>query len=464
MEKQRIVPIPEQELAKKILEKESLTHEDIAEDIAQKIVDRLNFAGISDEEKASVIIKSLEKNALWKLIGAKYSADVIHPGEWNLLSQDEKKHERHKGTQLNPEDLDHYLLLLRKRIEQALRQKMVGHDIQFLDLALNEAKRQATSPISSVDADATTRPPPTRFPRGQSILEVGIITDAAGNTQVVRDTTQLDHEHTKIQLTEALKILETALALEHNAHLIPIQSYDPKTGSMRTKHEGTLVTLLDLENEALNHESDASENKRRRAKLLINILRDAMDGAAYLARHNLILQDIKPGNIGMVTPPETSEPAGVLFDYDGLTRKEAVVRANHLTVGYIPPEIQADPSTNILPSQMAYQFGVTLKEILPLEGVEWTAGEHKDLQALTEKLMGNARGEMPKPEDAPRRIALDAAVNELDRIMRESAARPYRQPKSRGIVTPHTPRRSPLTPKDTIVDQSAEAPKQTINP
>ncbi|MBI2551495.1 hypothetical protein HYV73_04115 [Candidatus Uhrbacteria bacterium] len=399
METRRHIPGPESEvtpkydLRRKILGEAAVSHRDI-EMYAQAITNRIADEALSPEEKKSVVIKAFEKGALWNLLGqTQKKHGLIPPAAWNKMSAEEQlKH----PEQLNPKDMEAYLILLRKRVAEALRGKMEASELTFLDVALNEAKKQPAALIPG--KKISTRNPTAPLQKAPGILEVGITVNAAGEKQIFRDTSPMERRDLERQVSAALPLLAEALTKEPNEHLVPIESYDPHTGSMLTKHEEGFRTLADEMKLAEKKNVVGHPEKRQRAKRLLQILADAADTAEYLRRHGLVLQDLKPENLGFIETQNPDAPSMRFHDYDGLTliptAPEPTQTFVHvLTKDFIPPEVLAAQKNGdlftqpILPSETAAQLGFIMRRVVDTLGVAWSREERDTLEKLAADLI-----------------------------------------------------------------------------
>jgi hypothetical protein len=89
----------------------------------------------------------------------------------------------------------------------------------------------------------------------------------------------------------------------------------------------------------------------------VQAVRDAMRGAAFLARNGLVLEDIHPGNIGSVSDGHGGRK-GVLFDLEGLTIEGTPIYGRWSIPGYYP--VPQGTLIAISSQEMSYQFGKTL--------------------------------------------------------------------------------------------------------
>ena len=91
---------------------------------------------------------------------------------------------------------------------------------------------------------------------------------------------------------------------------------------------------------------------------VLSIVKDCLEGAEYLEKNGLILEDIAVPNLGFVS--DGGESKGLLFDLDGLYVLGAQQEIRIGRARYLP---QRDSST-VSSAEMVFQFGLCLKEIL----------------------------------------------------------------------------------------------------
>lgn len=144
---------------------------------------------------------------------------------------------------------------------------------------------------------------------------------------------------------------------------------------------------------------------------------DAMFGALYLAQHKLVLMDIKPGNIARISVGK--HMIGCLFDLEGLFPTLANIETRLHIEGFLPPEV--DPKhvspTDMMfvhPSEMVYQFGRTLEDVMmPAKEGPLSPELREQLQALITQMTAPVT---PKDSDQAR-IKLDQAITKLQKIV-----------------------------------------------
>jgi hypothetical protein len=96
----------------------------------------------------------------------------------------------------------------------------------------------------------------------------------------------------------------------------------------------------------------------------LETMRDALRGAAFLADHHLVLEDIHLGNIGRLVTRD-GKRRGVLFDLEGLTiQGTKLVSRCCGSSSHFPLNSVEEVATPIEPWEMAYQFGASLQELV----------------------------------------------------------------------------------------------------
>lgn len=144
---------------------------------------------------------------------------------------------------------------------------------------------------------------------------------------------------------------------------------------------------------------------------------DAMYGALYLAQHKLVLTDIKPGNIARISVGK--HEIGCLFDLEGLFPMLANIDIRLHVKGFLPPEVdpkEISPTdmTFVHPSEMVYQFGKTIEDVMmPSKDGPLSSELREQLQTLIIQMTAPVT-----PKDGEQeRIKLDQAITKLQKIV-----------------------------------------------
>jgi hypothetical protein len=163
----------------------------------------------------------------------------------------------------------------------------------------------------------------------------------------------------------------------------------------------------------LNKYLSSGEKNIEKFVIGLKVVKDCVDGARYLVDNGLVLQDIKLSNLGLERQGENIK--GALFDLEGLFKIGAKMDSR-ITGGfkYLPPEIWQPEGARIMPSEMVYQFGVCLKDILTI--YEEQRGLKILDQGITEKLKVLIQKMTEK--DPRKRIGLSETKTELDTLLR----------------------------------------------
>lgn len=190
---------------------------------------------------------------------------------------------------------------------------------------------------------------------------VHTVTNTEGKEMGVarRNNLQVNNGERRPIAIEAFNILQQALIDDPNPHVMPV---------IHTGQAEAVIIVPFIENlYELNNTDDIFE--------ALIILEDALDGGAYLARHNLVLEDIKLDNIGFIKDEKGTR--GVLHDLDGLVTAEVAMGARLATPKYIPPEIRRavieKKKIMATEAEMVYQFGVILRLVVKasIANLEW---------------------------------------------------------------------------------------------
>ncbi len=195
---------------------------------------------------------------------------------------------------------------------------------------------------------------------------------------------------------EAIEVLRT---LPEHPNVVNIKEFDPK--SQRSIFEKLQMQTLKelLKNEKIED--------RHKFLVAIDIIKDCLVGAVYLAENGLVLQDIKIDNLGVVQ--DGKKMKGELFDLEGLVKAGKIMDKRTAAEEYLVPF----DGWQIMPGEMTYQFGVCLQKIL--EGCEdkkiFKESEGKivlQIEALDKKML---------EQNPDLRISLLEAKNELESIL-----------------------------------------------
>lgn len=164
--------------------------------------------------------------------------------------------------------------------------------------------------------------------------------------------------------------LKEFLSLPKNEHIIGYEHYDTK------KHSNISEKVkLDTANDILFDENNKLKDKIGVDDVVetMSALNDCIDGANFLVRNDLVLQDISPHNIGIVKD-ESGKKRGALFDLEGLYKKDAprhgrmvntsIFGGSEKKSAYVPPELDDTKPTPVQEAEMVFQFGSSLESIL----------------------------------------------------------------------------------------------------
>ncbi len=290
--------------------------------------------------------------------------------------------------------------------DNKILKKVMGHvfkgdlDIDEAESAINRVRQALTEQLKGKLDEKTyliiREVGKENFTRDNFISKL-VDTDS-GNERIYKDQEAFDEEH-KRNIEEAFVLFNK---LDPHPNVVGIKEYDPVT--RRTIYEN--LNMQDLR--AYLYSSDQT-----RENFLINlqVLKDCLSGAKYLADNDLVLQDIKLENLGLVI--EDGHKKGVLFDLEGLVKEGEKKESRMYSPGYQPPIGDLENKEGIKSGEMVYQFGVCLQEILDLyedekmlKSADSTKAEK--LESLSKKM---------REEDPDKRIGLLEVNNELEDII-----------------------------------------------
>lgn len=230
------------------------------------------------------------------------------------------------------------------------------------------------------------------------------VIDVASGAEVIHKQQEPLKKGHKADTEAAIKLFNK---LDPHPNIVKILKYDKNLE--RIIYEKLNLQTLD------KYLASGEKNIDKFVKCL-EVVKDCIEGARYLAVNGLVLQDIKLDNLGLEKQAE--EVKGVLFDLEGLfktdTKMHGRMTAKHLR--YLPPEIlQVKGKKTIRPAEMVYQFGVCLQDILTLyedrrvfKNTDKNAV--KKLEILVKKMT---------EKNYLDRISLAEAKNELEDIVNE---------------------------------------------
>ncbi len=175
--------------------------------------------------------------------------------------------------------------------------------------------------------------------------------------------------------------------------------------------------------------AEAVEKQLFSPEELLHFFRDGIKGASFLEKNGLTLQDISLQDIVIYEDPKDPRRLqGALLDLEGLVRDGFALKSIIHKVGYVPPEFdravsRAERFVNS-PSQMVYQFGVSLKKILKsnlflfekqrfIKKTPLSRNRLARLDQLEQLVDDMCR----PPESTQKRIDLDTTLDRLEKII-----------------------------------------------
>ncbi len=251
--------------------------------------------------------------------------------------------------------------------------------------------------------------PENKF-RKKSIISIAENVDSGPKEGVMyKDQKIIGKEHVDVEKSreEAFGLLKN---LPQHPNIVGVREYDGK-------NQRGIFEKLNLQNldEYLGEKTEVDKEKLINS---LNILRDSMDGALYLEKNGLTLQDISLKNIG-IAETEQGKVKGMLFDLEGIMKTGTKINYRlAMSNDYAPPEFLSHSTkyNSLNPKEMVYQFGVCLQKITD-KYVDFAKKSDKhfkksvinqQLQILTEKMT---------EERLFFRIKLADAISELDRVI-----------------------------------------------
>lgn len=377
METRRIYPIEDSDLPEearfeakfvaKVLGKEKFTQEEVRAYV-QDILMYLDVMDMFDQEFYADEKGRNEQKRLLIL-------DALRPDTmFNILSNLPKA-----PAGLSQQEIESWVAPVRQAIVQELEKYLSGDEFLLVSAPLNawRTKENKVPLVKSVKSPADT-------------------------TLVHREMRHMESDLRGYVIEACQHLMSVS---EKNSHVVRIISCDSKTGDMVVEHRN----IIDLEKLAiaLDKKEDLSEKEKiAETWKLLQVVNDCLDGAAYLERNGLVLQDIKPGNLGMIVEESLDGHSGILFDVDGLIKKGAIRSTRLGTDEYVPPGLTGTVSGK----EMSYQFGCVL-DALYLSSKNFFIPEEKRgaFTELTNDLTDN---------DPSQRISVAEAEQRLTEILR----------------------------------------------
>ncbi|MBI2037678.1 MAG: hypothetical protein HYT15_01955 [Candidatus Magasanikbacteria bacterium] len=301
-----IVP-EDQDLEHKVIHNEVIRHEDVQK-YADFIINHLKiFEKASEQEKTAFIIDALNNDNLVQEVRGDMEAGLL----------DERE-----------------VLDVTSRVRKALVEELKGKIDSDIYLLIEDIK------------NATESPDPNR----KNI--VSLLIDKYGQQRVYKE--QEIPEKYKQDLKDAVLLFQQ---LDPHPNIAQNIKYDEKQHSL-------IYEKLDFISLA-QYLEDGKKSSRDKFLTGLQVLRDCVRGANYLAEHGLVLQDIDPFNLG-VQETDSGAKKGVLFDLLWLVKKGVHMDFRMSKPGYFSRIMydsdQPDPDC-LSPYEMVYQFGLCLDKI-----------------------------------------------------------------------------------------------------
>lgn len=263
---------------------------------------------------------------------------------------------------------------------------------------------KATHSVGSGDIiDIVANEPPASKQKDRTNVISDVVDVASGVKVIYKQQDPLMEGH-KADTEAAIKLFNK---LDPHPNIVKILKYDRNL-------KWIIYEKLNLQ--TLDKYLASSEKSMSKFVEGLEVVKDCVEGARYLAANGLVLQDIKLDNLGLEKQAE--EVKGVLFDLEGLFKTDTKMRgrmtAKHLR--YLPPEIpQIKEKKIIRPAEMVYQLGVCLLDILTLYENQRV---FKDADKNTVKKLEILVKKMTEKNHLDR-ISLAEAKSELEDIVNE---------------------------------------------
>lgn len=360
--------IPEKhDLEKKMASSDVISHADVKE-YADYIIGRLKaLKNSSEEEKEAFVVDAFRGNRIFQ----KVAPELAKP---NALDETEAQAAIKRVQRALLEELkgkiDDKIYLVIKNLR--------GNNL-IKDLWWKNVRRNIVDQVIDVEND---------------------------KENIYKDQESLLTKKHKKDLDEAMGLFRQ---LDPHPNIVNIKNYDSKKNT-------AIFEKLNLR--PLSEYLSFGEKNKRKFFVSLKIAADCMAGASYLADNDLVLQDIKVSNLGVVL--EKKNIKGVLFDLEGLVKKDTLLSGRIVVKGYLPPEtsyaspeVIKDNGWKIKPGEMTYQFGVCLQKILDSYALDYVFKGPEE--KVVEKLV-NLINKMTA-EDPESRITLAEAENELEEIL-----------------------------------------------
>ncbi|HSR89244.1 MAG TPA: hypothetical protein VLK22_02470 [Candidatus Udaeobacter sp.] len=243
-----------------------------------------------------------------------------------------------------------------------------------------------------------------KIPGNRKNIVQKIVDGSRGREAVYKDQEVLEGQ--KDSKAAAMKILlEDFQTKGYHPNLVKVLNYNFETGQ-------AIYEKLNLQ--TLDKYLEGSEKTKEVFLTTLKVIKDCLAGAAYLSEKDLVLQDIKLDNLGLVI--EDGKEKGILFDIEGVVMKDDFLPVRLAPINddsYIPPEWKSDGSMVTEEAEMTFQFGVCLGKVSFAHQHE---SYFKKLDYGIKFELGNLIYEM-KEENPKNRISLAEARDRLELII-----------------------------------------------
>lgn len=382
MERRSMIPLEDQHLKQKSIETSFLTsdyisHADIisyVEEIMAHIraIKKIDASGQptlskTSEEKEDYffILDALRESTIYKAILKKIPQEVVS----KVLPKEQK-------------ELEYALKPIRQAIITELGKYLDDSEYALLREQLNQKTEKDEMPL------------------------VSQIEGARGKKTVLRDLTPLRNRELRQETIKACRALQKAT--EQNRHVVGIMAFDTVTGNMTVEHR-SFQTLWSLTQDLKEMQGATNREKIQKSKKLLRIVNECLEGASYFHSLGVVLQDIKPANLGLTTKNDKDPDIGLLFDIDGLVTEGSASKNRISTEGYTPPENISRKDIPVSTKEMSYQFGKIIEELLKTYNFSLPITDREKIDALKDGLTA---------EDPRDRFSVTEAHNILTSILR----------------------------------------------
>lgn len=419
-----------EEFEKKFLTTEHISHEDVAQ-----YADRLAAAAedhgeqkllylihaLSTEEIAQSLGRSMEEVLAVEKQGKEELSElqktyVVEPTLVFARDPEATSKEKPQSSEVTTEEdtkkyAEQEIVVVRK--EEELREDaeyraLFLESIERIRRALMEElkKRLTKQDFAMIEGD---------FQKTHGVLtRIRRVRSQSGVKELMR-TREIGGESLRENIIEACDNLS---ALPPNPHIARISRYDSMSGHVIVE-DRPLKTAFEMHKELKQNESSAEQASISRD--MLTAFSGCLEGAEYLVKNGIFLQDIKLDNLGR----DRENGQGFLFDLDGLVVEGKRTDARISAKKYRPPEWKKGLEYFLQPSEkeMVYQFGVSLRSIAETRHFSVSETMRQFIVNELVPLMTN-----PEPE---KRISIKEALRMTKNMLEEESKEKMKKQQKR---------------------------------